>query len=149
MSTVAYRWMKEKGMGRIVNIASIFGLVAAPTAIAYATTKHALVGYSKTLAIEAATAGIQVHLVCPGFIDSNFFDNAKYIGVDKQKIRSRNIKTISVQEAVQRTMKGIERDQRLIIFPWSARVLYFLERYFPWVAYWLLQQSWEEYQGKR
>ena len=61
--------MLKNQSGKVINIASMFGLLpSAPSAIAYATSKHALVGYTKTLMVELNGTGVDVHLVCPGFI---------------------------------------------------------------------------------
>ena len=54
--------------GRIVNIASTLGLVATPERVAYVTSKHAVVGLTKALAMELAPRGIRVNAVAPGVI---------------------------------------------------------------------------------
>ncbi|MGB5953599.1 MAG: glucose 1-dehydrogenase [Ornithinimicrobium sp.] len=60
--------MAEVGGGSIVNMASIMGSVAFPTASAYVAAKHAVVGLTKTAALEYAGAGVRVNSVGPGFI---------------------------------------------------------------------------------
>ena len=60
--------MKQKGWGRIINIASIHGLVASPFKSAYVTAKHGIVGLTKTVALETAGSGITCNAVCPGFV---------------------------------------------------------------------------------
>src|SRR4051812_12056348 len=60
--------MKEKGWGRIVNIASAHGLVASPFKSAYVAAKHGLVGLTKTVALEAAGKGITCNAICPGYV---------------------------------------------------------------------------------
>jgi NAD(P)-dependent dehydrogenase (short-subunit alcohol dehydrogenase family) len=59
--------MREHG-GAIVNIASVLGAVAAPAAPAYTTSKHAVVGLSRSAALDYAAAGIRVNAVGPGFV---------------------------------------------------------------------------------
>ena len=54
--------------GRIVNIASTLGLVATPERVAYVTSKHAVVGLTKALAMELAPRGIRVNAVAPGTV---------------------------------------------------------------------------------
>jgi NAD(P)-dependent dehydrogenase (short-subunit alcohol dehydrogenase family) len=64
--------MLERGYGRIVNISSVTGLyVADPGEVAYATTKAALIGFTKALAVETAAYDITVNAVCPGYILTN------------------------------------------------------------------------------
>jgi len=60
--------MIARGRGRIVNIASVQGLVGSPFKIAYNAAKHGVVGLTKTAAIEGATLNITVNAVCPGAV---------------------------------------------------------------------------------
>lgn len=63
--------MLSAGWGRIVNIASIAGLVGQAYITAYCASKHALIGLTRALAIEVATKGITVNAVCPGYTESD------------------------------------------------------------------------------
>jgi 3-hydroxybutyrate dehydrogenase len=60
--------MKARGWGRIVNIASIHGLVASVHKAAYVAAKHGLVGLTKVVALEAAGAGVTCNAICPGWV---------------------------------------------------------------------------------
>jgi NAD(P)-dependent dehydrogenase (short-subunit alcohol dehydrogenase family) len=61
----AYQVMLKQGFGHIVNTASMAGLLPAPAGVAYAATKHAVVGLSRSLRIEAAFDSIRVSVLCP------------------------------------------------------------------------------------
>lgn len=66
--------MQARGGGSIVNIASDWGLVAARRAIAYATTKAALVQLTRCAALDHAADGIRVNALCPGDTDTPMLD---------------------------------------------------------------------------
>lgn len=67
-SKAVWPGMMKKGWGRIINISSVAGLMGAALQPSYGATKAALIGLSKSLAIEAGRYGITVNVVCPGFI---------------------------------------------------------------------------------
>ena len=60
--------MKQKGWGRIINIASAHGLVASPFKSAYVAAKHGILGLTKTVALEVAEHGITANAICPGYV---------------------------------------------------------------------------------
>jgi short-subunit dehydrogenase len=67
--------MRRQGKGRIINISSILGLIPSPYNALYASTKHAIEGYSESLDHELRTFGIRVALVEPGFTRTLFEEN--------------------------------------------------------------------------
>ncbi|MEO7710616.1 MAG: 3-hydroxybutyrate dehydrogenase [Caldimonas sp.] len=60
--------MKSRGWGRIVNVASVHGLVASPFKGAYVAAKHGVVGLTKAVALELAETPVTCNAVCPGFV---------------------------------------------------------------------------------
>lgn len=64
------RWMSGQGTGAIVNVASVFGLRGAAGFASYAAAKHAVVGLTRSLALETASEGIRVNAVCPSTVDT-------------------------------------------------------------------------------
>jgi NAD(P)-dependent dehydrogenase (short-subunit alcohol dehydrogenase family) len=68
--------MLQVGFGRIVNVASIAGLRGAAYISAYVTSKHAVIGLTRSLALEFATRNITVNAVCPGYTDTDIVREA-------------------------------------------------------------------------
>ena len=62
--------MKNKGWGRIINIASVHGLVASINKCAYVAAKHGIIGLTKVVALENASQGITCNSICPGWVDT-------------------------------------------------------------------------------
>jgi 3-hydroxybutyrate dehydrogenase len=60
--------MKKRRWGRIVNIASIHGVIASPGKSAYIAAKHGLIGLTRTAALETAEYGITVNALCPAYV---------------------------------------------------------------------------------
>ena len=60
--------MKAQGWGRIINMASVHGLVASTQKVAYVAAKHGLVGMTRVVALETAGTGVTCNAVCPGWV---------------------------------------------------------------------------------
>jgi 3-hydroxybutyrate dehydrogenase len=60
--------MRAKNWGRIINIASVHGLVGSAQKVAYVAAKHGVVGLTKVVALETATTGITINAICPGWV---------------------------------------------------------------------------------
>ncbi|MCY0875873.1 MAG: 3-hydroxybutyrate dehydrogenase [Firmicutes bacterium] len=71
----AFPAMKAQGSGRIINIASINGLIGFAGKAAYNAAKHGVIGLTKVAALEGATHGITVNALCPGYVDTPLVRN--------------------------------------------------------------------------
>ena len=60
--------MKQKNWGRIINLASVHGLVGSSQKSAYVAAKHGLVGFTKVTALETAQTGVTCNAICPGWV---------------------------------------------------------------------------------
>lgn len=67
--------MKEQQFGRILNIASINGLIGFANKAAYNSAKHGVIGLTKVAALESAADGITVNALCPGYVDTPLVQN--------------------------------------------------------------------------
>ncbi|WIK94652.1 3-hydroxybutyrate dehydrogenase [Bacillus bombysepticus] len=71
----AFPIMKQQKYGRIINVASINGLVGFAGKAAYNSAKHGVIGLTKVAALEGATHGITVNALCPGYVDTPLVRN--------------------------------------------------------------------------
>ena len=83
--------MKARGWGRIVNVASAHGLVASPFKGPYTASKHAVVGFTKAVALEVAEQGITCNALCPGYvrtplIEKQVADQAKVHNMPEDRV---------------------------------------------------------------
>ena len=67
--------MKERGWGRVINTASAHSLVASPNKSAYVAAKHGVAGFTKTVALEVAQAGVTVNCISPGYVWTPLVEN--------------------------------------------------------------------------
>lgn len=98
--------MKQAGWGRIVNIASIHGIVASPYKSAYISAKHGLIGLTKTVALEAGQFGITANAICPAYVRTPL--------VEHQIADQALSRGISESEVVERVMLESAAIKRLI-----------------------------------
>ena len=68
--------LTQPGGGHIVNTASAAGLIAAPNRSAYTASKHAVLGLTKTAAIEYANRGLHINAICPGVVETEMYRQA-------------------------------------------------------------------------
>lgn len=68
-------YMQKQQFGRIINIASAHGLVASEFKSAYVSSKHGIIGFTKTIALEGAPYNITCNAVCPGYVHTPIVEN--------------------------------------------------------------------------
>jgi 3-oxoacyl-[acyl-carrier protein] reductase len=84
--------MLEQESGQIVNVASLAGRNAVERGTAYAASKHAVLGFSKSLMLEVRKSNVRVIAVCPGSVHTGFFDKAGMsIGNASQLLRPEHV----------------------------------------------------------
>lgn len=100
--------MYQSGWGRVINIASVHGLVASPFKSAYVSAKHAILGFTKVAALEAATHSPQVtvHAICPSYVRTPM--------VEAQIADQAEVHGISEDEVIERIMLAPNAIRRLI-----------------------------------
>jgi len=83
--------MRQRGWGRIINLASVHGLVASPFKSAYVAAKHGQIGLTKTVALELAETGITCNAICPGYVrtplvEGQIDSQAKAHGLPREQV---------------------------------------------------------------
>ncbi|MCY7389510.1 MAG: 3-hydroxybutyrate dehydrogenase [Burkholderiales bacterium] len=89
---MAVPYMKSKGWGRIINVASAHAMVASPFKSAYVASKHGVMGFTKTVALEVAEKGITCNAICPGYVltplvEKQIPDTAKARGMTEEQVK--------------------------------------------------------------
>jgi 3-hydroxybutyrate dehydrogenase len=100
--------MKNRRWGRIVNIASVHGLIGSHDKSAYVAAKHGLVGLTRTIALETAPFGMTCNAVCPGYVDTPLI---------REQIAARAAKEGQSSDAVAATMLREKHPSRAFVAP--------------------------------
>jgi NAD(P)-dependent dehydrogenase (short-subunit alcohol dehydrogenase family) len=131
-AAVAYPLMVKQGFGHIVNTASIEGLAPLVATASYVTSKYGVVGLSSALRVEGAEHGVQVSVVCPGYVRTAIFTDSKSIGIDKQNLEEfHDWMGVSPEECARQILRGVERNDAFIIVTFFAKFLWVLNRISP------------------
>ncbi len=124
-----YPHMIERGSGHIINTASMAGLVGAVGEGSYAAAKHAVVGLSKTLRIEAKRHGVRVSVLCPGAVRTPIltggeFGRMNYDGLSRAHIEKlwALVRPMDVDVFAERAVRAILANEAIIVLPswWKA-----------------------------
>lgn len=99
--------MKERGWGRILNIASIHALVASPFKSAYISAKHGLLGLTRAVALEAGPYGVTVNAIAPAYVrtplvEGQIQDQARTLGIPPEEVAE---KVFLAQAAIKRLIE--------------------------------------------
>jgi NAD(P)-dependent dehydrogenase (short-subunit alcohol dehydrogenase family) len=139
--------MVERNSGSIVNLSSIFGIIAVPTQGLYNATKFGVRGMTEALRHELEGTGVHVACVHPGGIDTNIVRNARYHrGPDgmtsKEESVARFQKTARTtpDQAAETILRGIERREPRILIGADAKLLERIQRSAP-VRYWSILEK--------
>lgn len=130
--------MFMQGFGHIVNTSSISGLIPSPGEVAYAMTKHAVVGLSKSLRGQAGLFGVHVSVLCPGFIRTPMMENGGKYGRNYTRIDpaissqiAERFKPMSPDLFACKSLEAIAKNKAMIIEPPWWRWVWRFYRLFP------------------
>ena len=140
----AYPVMLKQGYGHIVNTASMAGLCPFPLGVSYAATKHAVVGLSLSLRIEAAATGVRVSVFCPGFIRTQIMYGGGKYGKDLMQVSSetqdkmvQQLNPMEPADFALHALNAVARNKAIIIVPARWKLFWWLNRVSPSFVLWL------------
>jgi NAD(P)-dependent dehydrogenase (short-subunit alcohol dehydrogenase family) len=133
----AYPIMSRQGFGHIVNTASIAGLVPFTGLLSYSATKHAVVGLSTCLRVEAAAWGVRVSVLCPGAVETAIVGGGKFGKVlrppppEVQRRLWERARPIAPERFARTALAHIARNRAIIVVPWWWKLVWWLYRLSP------------------
>jgi NAD(P)-dependent dehydrogenase (short-subunit alcohol dehydrogenase family) len=134
----SYQIMMKQGFGHIINTASMAGLMPSPGAVAYATTKHAVVGLSQSLRAEAAQKGIRVSVLCPGVVRTPILEGGGQYGkmlmdIPPEKARRmwEKLKPMPPGIFAEKVLNLVAKNRAVIIVPSRWKLFWWLNRLCP------------------
>lgn len=132
--------MVARGRGHIVNTASAAGLVPAAFAVAYCTTKHAVVGLSSALRPEVAAQGVRVSVLCPGMVETPILDKGPPADLPRSEhpgltgrayLTTLGMRPMSAERLAHVALRGVARNRAIIVTPATPRIGWWLQRVSP------------------
>lgn len=129
--------MRQQGGGAIINVSSVAGHIPLPFHAAYSATKFALNAIGKAAGVELRKDGIRVLTICPGYVRTDFSENAVQ-GNEIKKVRPNSVRGITAKRVAQATLKGYLKQKREVIVPWTMHVPVKLYQLFPGVVEWAM-----------
>jgi NAD(P)-dependent dehydrogenase (short-subunit alcohol dehydrogenase family) len=133
--------LRVSGDSRVVNLSSVFGLVAPPEQVAYAASKFAVRGFSEALRHELEGSGVGVTVVHPGGVATSIAEHARVPAgvsaeeVERRRERFRKLLRLPPEVAGETIVRGVERRKPRILVGSDAKVMSVIARVLP-VSYW-------------
>ncbi len=133
--------LRVSGDSRVVNLSSLFGLIAPPEQVAYAASKFAVRGFSEALRHELEGSGVGVTVVHPGGVATSIAENARVPAgvsaeeVQRRRARYRKFLRLPPEVAGETIVRGIERRKPRILVGSDAKVMSVIARVLP-ASYW-------------
>ncbi len=131
--------------GVIVNVSSVAGLIGTPTASVYSASKAAMNAWARALWVELKPAGVDVVTVCPYFTSG--VQLAQKGVIREGSLHNRPGKerrapgTQTAEEAAQAILRATRRRPRIVVLSWAGRLIWRLDRLFPWLVDWIMARG--------
>jgi short-subunit dehydrogenase len=122
--------MRARRSGMIVNVGSVAGKVPLPWMTLYSASKYALGALTEGVRMELRRDSIHTMIVCPGYVQTAFQENARGGPIPDSVVRTRRF-AITAGECAAAIRRGVERDARTVVTPALAWLLVLAMRLFP------------------
>lgn len=139
--SAVYPHMIRQRSGHIVNTASVAGLLPAAGTVGYCATKHAVVGMTKALRVEAARHGVRVSAICPGAIRTPILTGGKFgrtrfkdVTPDQILRQWETARPVSPEELARYAVDGVLANAPFIVYPRWWKALWYLDRLSPSIS---------------
>ena len=113
--------MQQQGSGTVINISSVAGHIPLAFSAAYSATKFAMNAIGKAAGVELASSNIHVMTVCPGYVATNFAENAVK-GTEVKTVRPASQKGITADRVARATLEGYGKRKREVVVPWYMHI---------------------------
>jgi NAD(P)-dependent dehydrogenase (short-subunit alcohol dehydrogenase family) len=120
----AYQLMVKQGSGHIVNISSVEGVLPFPSTVSYVGTKHGVVGLTESLWVEAADMGVDLTVVCPGYIRTPMLTDSEAVNTTMENWRTsflvvlfEKLSAISPDTCAKLILKGVAKKKAIVFTP--------------------------------
>jgi NAD(P)-dependent dehydrogenase (short-subunit alcohol dehydrogenase family) len=140
----AYPILLQQGFGHIVNTASMAGLIPSPIVVGYCMTKHAVVGLSTALRIEAAAAGVRVSVLCPGVIRTPALAGGGKFGKcldpmlpEAMRAMFERQRPMPPRQFAEQALRAVAKNRAIIVVPAWWKLVWWLNRLSPLIGQWI------------
>ena len=134
----AYQLMAKQGSGHIVNTSSVEGVLPFPSSVSYVGTKHAVFGITESLWVEAADMGIDLTVVCPGYIRTPMLTDSEAVNTTMDVWRGsflivlfEKLSAITPDICAKLILKGVGKKKVIIFTPKIGRLFWWNYRIWP------------------
>lgn len=133
--------MLHQRFGQIVVISSVMGKIGTSLRSAYAASKHALHGYFESLRAEVAEEGLQVCIICPGYVNTNVTINALTGDGSPNKVKAESTaQGLSPEKFASKALKAIAAEKDEVYIGGTEILTIYLQRFFPGFLRWLIRR---------
>lgn len=134
----AYQLMVKQGGGHIVNVSSVEGVLPFPSTVSYVGTKHAVFGLSESLWVEAVDMGVDITIICPGYIRTPMLDSSEAVNNTMENwkkslliILFEKLSAITPDTCAKLILKGVAKKKTIVFTPKIGRLFWWNYRIWP------------------